>query len=415
MVDVGAFSGDDVLISIPLDDLDGFVSDMRLFSQPRFVPPDQRTVVASIAKPPTPHASDGRAFTDSASLRRSTTAAAACEGSKPQARFARRRHLWHDWRRSSALGGAMRLPAGSWVVLALATQAGCSCSGPAFSRDDAARICVTLQACSPREFAFIFGGSLENCASNSSPYVPLPGTLESSPPLKTGLEQPIRDVYACLLASRGDCAKANRCWSLVGEGGSCAPDALERGQCNGSVLSGCTRDGHRFAVDCARYGGVCGRISFLFASFNACGLERCGEGRNPVCRGNSAEACLGEMLALADCGRQGRRCEVPADGGSAQCVGDRPCARADLPRCEGSVAVICPADEKESRVDCAASPTRRRCESGGCANSGNECSNTAPSCEEDTLVFCQDGFLKRFSCTGEGFGRCDAGRCLPKP
>ncbi|MBI3181872.1 MAG: hypothetical protein HYZ28_06985 [Myxococcales bacterium] len=290
--------------------------------------------------------------------------------------------------------------------------AGCTCSGPAFGRDDAARICMTLQACSPKELNYIFGGSIESCTSETSPYLPLPGTLESNPPVKTGLEQPIREVYSCLLSARGDCTKANRCWALSGEGGSCTPEGLERGRCEGAVLTGCTRDGHRFSVDCARFGGVCGRTSFFFAAFNACGLERCSADRKPVCRGNSVEACLGDTLALADCGRVGRRCAVPADGGDPQCVGDKSCSGTES-RCEGTVAISCP-DEKESRLDCSARPTYRRCESGRCAYSGNECSTDAPACEGDAVRFCQDGFIRRFGCGGEGFGPCDAGRCAAK-
>lgn len=282
---------------------------------------------------------------------------------------------------------------------------GCRCSTEDFQPDQATRICLTLQSCSPREFQATFGGSLEFCTTNTSPGVPMPGTIEAAPAVTTGFDQPLRDLYRCLLEAKGDCTRAGACWALSGDAGACGfPSGIASARCGGALLSGCTTDGHTFRVDCARYDAGCAYLGSYFA----CALDKCS---GPTrCRGSSQEVCLGNALVLVDCARDGQRCEE-RDGG-ARCVSDVACARGAPGRCEGTVAIACP-NGFESRTDCAANPTRKRCEQGACVETGAECSGLRGSCEGQAVEFCQDGFVRRVDCVSAGFAGCDAGACTP--
>lgn len=295
-------------------------------------------------------------------------------------------------------------------VLTLLALGGCRCSTADFSAEEAARVCLTLQACSPKEFGATWGGSLEFCTTNLSPLVPTPGTLEASPAFATGLDQPMREIYRCLLGARGDCTKAAACWTLDGATGECtAPPGLSSSRCGGDLLSGCTLDGQRFRVDCARYDAVCAEASF-FSSFNVCAIARCG----PVagCRGSAKELCLGDAVLLEDCARDGQRCAL-LDGGP-QCVSDRACASGTESHCEGSVVVLCQPNGFESRTDCARNPTRRRCKGGACVETGTECADLRVTCEGSAVNFCADGFVRQVDCLNVGFAGCDAGACVAK-
>lgn len=298
------------------------------------------------------------------------------------------------------------------TLVLLLTLSGCKCAQPSFGGDEAARVCLTLQTCAPREFGATYGNSVEACAGSPSLILAWPGTLESSPRITTGLEQPFKDLYRCLLEARGDCAKANACWAIDGEAGSCTnPGGLTNGRCDGETLSGCTFDRQRFQVNCARYSATCTDLNF-FGSVNLCATAKCPETR--TCRGEVAEICSGSALLLWDCRREGRKCEAPTDGGNASCVaGDTKCSPAGERHCEGTVAVGCEGLGLEVRTDCAQSPTHRRCEAGDCVDTGSECHALMASCEGDAVKFCQDGFLRKVDCKGAGFGGCDGGQCVP--
>ena len=171
---------------------------------------------------------------------------------------------------------------GSLVLLLVFS--GCRCADPIFAADDAARICMTLQTCSPREFSSTYGNSLEACTTTASPLLPWPGTIERSPVFTTGLDEPFRDLYQCMLEAHGDCAKASACWALDGAPGQCsAPSGIINGSCSDDgQLSGCNLDRQRFGVKCAEYSAVCTDLSF-FGSFNVCALAKCPAA--PTCRG----------------------------------------------------------------------------------------------------------------------------------
>ena len=298
------------------------------------------------------------------------------------------------------------------VVVTLVALCGCR-SG--FSRDDAARICATLQACTPDDF-WLFGDTMTECTTFNG-VIPLPGSMETSPAITHGLERPLRDIYACLLAARGDCEKARRCWAQSGDPGTCAPvSGFQSGTCAGTVLSGCNAAGQRFATDCGKYGEVCGTAPYVFGSFGSCGAAACpSAGAHLVCRGSAAEVCQGSLLALVECGHLGLRCELPTDGGDAACVGGASCDPASDPaKCEGSVMVRCTAEGQHVRIDCAASPRRRQCRAGQCVETGNECTDRRASCVGGILSFCQDGSRQHFDCAAEGFGACAAGRCTAR-
>lgn len=301
----------------------------------------------------------------------------------------------------------------SAAVLALLALGGCRCSGAGadFTADESARVCLTLQACSPREFLATWGGLLEFCTTNVSPLVPTPATLEPSPAFVTGFDQPMREIYRCLLEAQGDCAKAAACWTLDGGTGDCTSfPGLSSARCGGNLLSGCTLDGQRFRVDCARYGAVCTAASF-FSSFNVCALGRCG----PVlgCRGSSKELCLGDAVLLVDCARDGQVCQA-VDGGEPQCVSDQRCDAGLESHCDDSVVVFCQPNGFESRTDCARNPTRRRCQAGRCVETGTQCVDLRVTCEGSAVNFCADGFVRQVDCPQAGFAGCDAGACVPR-
>lgn len=291
-----------------------------------------------------------------------------------------------------------------------------ACARSGFSREDAARVCSTLQVCMPDDFAVVFGGSMGNCTTADG-LVPLPGTLQTSPIVADGLVRPLGDIYACLLGARGDCAKAARCWAQVGDPTSCSPaSGLQSGACDGTLLSGCTAAGSRFATDCGSYGEVCGTRNVFLASFASCGAAKCPTtGTRLGCRGSTIELCQGSLLVLGDCARAGLRCAMPADGGNAECMGGASCdSTSEMPRCEGAVAVTCVAGGQEVRIDCAANPTMKRCQDGLCAATGSDCVEEPSRCEAGVLSYCQDGSAQRFDCVAEGFGACDGGRCAPR-
>jgi len=300
----------------------------------------------------------------------------------------------------------LRFPA---VVLALALG-GCRCSTGDFSADEAARVCVTLQACSPKEFLASWGGSLEFCTTDVSPLVPTPATLEPSPSIATGMDQPLREIYRCLLDARGDCSRAAGCWTLDGGSGECTSvPGLSSARCGGELLSGCTLDGQRFRVNCADHGAVCTAASF-FSSLNVCAVARCGPTMG--CRGSQREVCVGDAVLLSDCARAGQRCEF-FDGGS-QCVSDRTCDAGQESHCESSAVVFCEANGLESRTDCALNPTRRRCSAGACVETGTQCVDLRVTCQGSAVSFCADGFARQVDCGGVGFAGCDAGACVPR-
>lgn len=299
-------------------------------------------------------------------------------------------------------------------AVVLMAVSGCRCAAPEFPADSAAEICLTLQACSPAEFSQRFGGSLEYCTTASSAFIPQPGSLERRPAIMTGLDEPLRTVYQCVLAARGDCTQAASCWALSVDAGSCTAGAgLGSGQCSAAgVLSGCTADGQTFGVDCSLYGAVCSEAVF-FGSFSTCAVAKCARRPKPGCRGDHVELCLGEAMFLQDCARQGQRCVLHADGG-AGCVGEVTCAPGFEGRCEGSVAVFCQFEGTLSRTDCAVNPTKRRCEKGACVPTGTECQDLRVACEGKTITWCQDGFFKQVDCVAAGFTGCDAGACVPR-
>ncbi len=297
-------------------------------------------------------------------------------------------------------------------LVSLIVFSGCRCADPVFGADEAARICLTLQACSPQEFASTYGNSLEACTTRPSLVLPWPGTMESSPVFTTGLDKPFRDVYKCMLDARGDCAKASACWALDGAAAQCsAPTGIINGLCgNDDRLSGCNLDRQHFEVSCPRYGAVCTDLNF-FGNFNVCALSKCPAAR--TCRGTQAEICSGSSMLLLDCARSGKRCEVSTDGGGATCVpGQTKCDPMGR-RCDGTVSVVCDGLGFESRTDCAENPTRRRCKDGECVDTGTQCSAAIASCEGTKVQFCQDGFSRKVDCVGAGFAACDAGACVP--
>lgn len=296
------------------------------------------------------------------------------------------------------------------LMLLLLMMSGCRCSSPTFNADEAARICMTLQTCSPKEFSANYFNSLEACTTTPSPILPWPGTMEREPLFTTGLEAPFRDLYRCVLAAQGDCSRVAACWALDGDAGSCANRAgLVNGNCEGETLAGCTLDGQRFQVDCVRYSQTCSSLNF-FGNFEVCAAKQCS---GPTrCQENKAELCSGDSVVLWDCEKAGKKCEERADGGGATCVfKDKTCDPKLEARCEGSVAIACEGLGFEVRVDCAANPTRRRCEAGACVDTGTECSNLKATCEGSAVKFCQDGFLRTMECARLGLGRCVAGRC----
>jgi hypothetical protein len=176
---------------------------------------------------------------------------------------------------------------------------------------------------------------------------------------------------------------------------------------------GCTKDGHRFSVDCAEYERSCGPGGFLFSDFNACVFGPCPPDAERQCRGDVAEICSGSSgpLLRGDCGRFGWTCGEGEKG--VDCVGKTSCASNTEPACDGTAIVACNGGY-ESRLDCAANPTKRRCVGGKCAPTGEECLlSDSPRCEDSSLSFCADGFLITLDCMDLGFSACDKGRCVP--
>lgn len=292
-------------------------------------------------------------------------------------------------------------------ILALA----CPSPNGVFTAEEAARICASLQTCSPREFQFNFGNSMQACTTVTSIVAPSPGALEAS--LKVGSEKVWGQIYKCILDAHGDCSRVTACFAPGAPSNSCVPASLQRGACNGETLAGCTADGRTFAIDCASQDAVCVGLTLIGAPVNICAVARCPATRAELqCRGTFREGCLGDAVVLGDCTRLGGRCEVVTDGGEPQCVGET--CSVDFPgRCEGDVAVSC-VSGLVSRSDCATNAPARRCDKGRCVPSGNECADEPEACSGPALTFCQDGFKRELNCIGAGFSGCSAGACVSK-
>jgi hypothetical protein len=298
------------------------------------------------------------------------------------------------------------------VVLGSLLLLSCDCGSRrgVFSEREAAEICATLFACFPAE-SNVWGVSLSACTTGRDA-VPSPGTIERSPVVEDGLEPIFQEFYSCVLASRGNCDRAARCFAPDGVPGTCAPaGGLATGTCDAGVLEGCTADGHRFVVSCSRHGRICGPTGIL-TRFEGCTLGGCNPAGPTECVGEHAQLCLGFADAgttlRLDCARLGQHCAVD-DGGLAFCTAEPGDAR----RCEGNIAVSVDARGARTRTDCERNVTLRRCEEGACVRTGKECDATfIDTCDASQVVFCQDGFIRRLDCRSLGFSGCADGRCV---
>jgi hypothetical protein len=300
----------------------------------------------------------------------------------------------------------------AWLVAIAACSARPPPPATLFTAGEAARACATLATCFPNEWAAqdtIWGGTISACASDRG-YVPEPGTMLAHPIVTQGFEPAFARLYGCILDAPGDCGAAAACLAQTGSPGTCKPDALEAGECSGSVLSGCTSDGYAFAVDCAADGETCGAYPAIFAHFSGC-VTPCPA--QVACDGTREQLCLSGALVTLDCGELGTTC---ANGACTPQPGPACDAASFRQRCDGDVVVTC-ADGIESRDDCSIWPTHRRCAvdtlgSAQCVLTGTECT-AGDACAGDDIAYCRDGYAARVSCTALGFSTCSAARCVP--
>jgi hypothetical protein len=302
-----------------------------------------------------------------------------------------------------------------WPWLFVLVAPACNCSGR-LSPTEAARACLVLQSCFPKEWtAGYWGTSLTACTSSPDYFsFPAPGGIDGNPAYQTGLEGPMGDIYRCLSSAGGDCATAGTCWALKGGGGTCSPPTgLAQGQCSGTQLSGCTLDGYTFNVDCSHYSGEqCGPASILLLQYSACTFGECQQSQTQ-CEGSKAELCT-SSLSKVDCSREDRSCSVRTDGGGATCTTSQTCDPTTMQAtCNGNVSISCP-DGMISQFDCSSFPVSRRCNAGACTYTGNACTESlAPSCNGTQITFCQDGNVVAYDCAAMGFSGCTTGQCTP--
>lgn len=276
-----------------------------------------------------------------------------------------------------------------------------------FAADDAELICMSMQVCAPSEFSARFGGNFAACASTAVEGLPVPGAIR----VNAGLGPPFRELYACLLAARGDCVKADQCWSAdPARRGTCTNrfQGLFSFTCEGDVLTTCTRDGQRFAADCARWGLKCSRgdgsLGIGASCTPGCASERCD--------GSVALRCAGDIPFTQDCARTGEKCSMVE--GKATCVAPASGGLCTL-ACEGT-RVVSQCGSARVTFDCETElPTSNRCEQGQCVTTGTECASGTSMCAGDRALFCRDGFERQFDCVGEGFGPCVNRACSKKP
>lgn len=316
-------------------------------------------------------------------------------------------------------------PARRSAVLVASTTllwcAGCSPPTGRFTPTEAARVCLSLAACLPREFAAgALGFTLDSCTSAlAGPGgQPTPGGLEDKPIIAMGLEAPMKQLYRCVLDGGSDCRAVHGCLfqsSRTPE--ACFADRwLGDGQCMNDRLSGCTREAVPYLIDCGAQSLQCGTTGIINATFLGCSLGNCSAATRLSCEGSVASICAaggGTAVARFDCSRFGRHCELPR-GGTAYCAGEVRCS-APLRKCDGNVAVACADDGFETRWDCARNPTYQRCVNGLCAETGADCQTDAEAsfCDGDAVHFCQDGKRVAYECTALGYTGCDAGLCTP--
>jgi hypothetical protein len=241
-------------------------------------------------------------------------------------------------------------------------------------------------------------------------HIPEPGTMAADPIAVSGFEPAFTRLYACMLTAGADCSAAAACLAQTGSAGTCTADALENGKCSGTVLSGCTADGYKFATDCAVDGEACGSYPALFAQFNGCETPCPAQ---LVCFGSDEEVCLNNALVRLDC----QALDVPCANGS--CVTGPPATcnpKTFTDHCDGTVVVLCDQEGTIERQDCSLSPTHRRCAANGltapaCALTGEECMEI-DTCVGDEVGYCHDGYDARVSCTAIGFAGCSNGSCV---
>jgi len=174
-----------------------------------------------------------------------------------------------------------------------------------FTNLEAEKMCISLQACLPKDFDLAWGGDLNDCINGSAVfYLPTPGTYTAPRFIANALDGALVDFYECAKLAASDCEALGRCLSLDGQGGHCdTPAGLETGACQGTVLRGCSADGFRFFADCANYSTACGEAHLPFATFQGCVWPPCSADLDLKCDGTRAKACTpsGGEVTVSDC------------------------------------------------------------------------------------------------------------------
>jgi hypothetical protein len=266
-----------------------------------------------------------------------------------------------------------------------------------FSQDDLLAACVRLGACGiqlqPR-----IGDCVKNFYTRLAVY---------------GQRVLWELLYACANEAKGDCGAIHKCLGFAKRptDPKLKCDSTFEPSCDGNIAQKCDLLLYwEQKLDCAKGGLKCGVKDTGSSKDAICGGGSCASGTDSVCKDWKLYACNGGAIEVNDCPEQGLQCR---DGVAATCEGTgRSCQSGTDTTCKGNVLAKCESSYL-TNIDCSKLPGKKRCDatSKACVPAGTACSSDAfDSCASDdnTLVSCIDGEVKKFDCQKLGFLSCKA-------
>lgn len=225
---------------------------------------------------------------------------------------------------------------------------------------------------------------------------------------------------SCFQGKTNGCAAVEECTGLV-----VSLDGPCEETCNNGEWNACDDQLHFFAP-CERLGKVCS------AEVQECVDEPVGPACDYMtfverCDGDELVDCVSGYEQARDCSQDGQTCATHPELQSVGCTGaGAACEAPDESNtwCDGDALVSCE-NGAEHRIDCAAANSGWSCHKVGYAafcGAASECDpgdSDQPTCEGDTIRFCNAGKFVTASCTSLGFERCEisfrGAVCTPSP
>ena len=261
------------------------------------------------------------------------------------------------------------------------------------TQDELVDACIIASACSIMTYP-----DLTNCMANYHKLL-----------IPLGQGPIYNKLYRCVIAAKGDCAKAAACYKW---GKACDKDF--KATCKGTVAVSCDLIGKRvYELDCGDAKLKCA-IKTGQTYEASCVLGTCQAGYQDKCDGKKEVSCTSGVLEMRDCEYLGMTCGYggwkktykngcQGESGVKCSVWGKDTFKAS---CDGNVAKTCHLS-RVHQEDCTEyTMMHTACSGGQCVAAGTECSGSMNRCSGDKLEACLDGKWKAFDCTKLGLGKC---------